>query len=222
MERKEFTAELECKADEKEGTIQGYASTFGGKPDSYNDIIAAGAFTNSIEKNGYGGNGIKMLWQHDSKMPAGIWTRMFENKTGLKIEGQLATKTQIGHDAYELIKLGAVNSMSIGFNIVDHEVNPKTNVRTIKKADLWEVSLVTFPANTNATITQVKALIEESKTERELEQSLNSFGLSREASKYIVNLCDFKKLGFGMNLENENTNKILNCLRDVNSKMKTK
>ena len=222
MERKEFAAELECKAGEEDGTIQGYASTFGGKPDSYNDIIAQGAFIESIEKNGYGGNGIKMLWQHNSSMPAGIWTNMFENKTGLKIKGQLAIKTTIGNDAYELMKLGAINSLSIGFNIVDSDVNPKNGIRTIKKADLWEVSLVTFPANTNATITQVKALIEESKTERELEQSLNSFGLSREASKYIVNLCDFKKLGFGMNLENENTNKILNCLRDVNSKMKTK
>ena len=57
---------------QENGIIKGYGSTFGGKPDSYGDIIAHGAFAESIVKKGRGGMGISMLYQHDSTKPLGV------------------------------------------------------------------------------------------------------------------------------------------------------
>ena len=49
--------------------------------------------------------------------------------------------------------------MSIGFMIPPGgwEYDDAKRARTIKEADLWEISLVTFPANPKARITRVKA-----------------------------------------------------------------
>ncbi|MCK5606772.1 HK97 family phage prohead protease, partial [Candidatus Pacearchaeota archaeon] len=66
--------EIDLKEDGDEaGVFTGYGSTFGGKPDSYGDIVVAGAFRNTLAKGGRNGNGVAMLWQHEMHNPIGIW-----------------------------------------------------------------------------------------------------------------------------------------------------
>jgi hypothetical protein len=161
-------------------------------------VVARGAFTESILKGGRNGNGIGMLWQHNATMPVGLWSSLIENDRGLKAEGQLEMELSMTKDIHVMLKRGLVKGLSIGFNIPGkdaYDIDPKTRVRTIKKAELWEISLVTFPANVRANITHIKALVEGAKTERQMEEALRDVGLSKSAAQYLVSLLDKSKLG---------------------------
>jgi hypothetical protein len=140
----------EFKADDESRTVEGWASTFGNK-DAGSDIILPGAFTASLKNRMP-----KMLWQHDTNELIGLWTVAQETDRGLYVKGTFAD-TPRGNEAYTLAKMGALDSMSIGYSTLDYEWDPKTNTRTLKELELWEVSLVTFPMNEQATITNVKA-----------------------------------------------------------------
>jgi HK97 family phage prohead protease len=167
---------------QEDGTFSGYGSTFGGEPDSYGDIIVKGAFKDSLAQGGYTGTGIKMLWSHKSDEPIGVWTSIYEDDKGLKVEGQLALGVQRADEVYKLMKLGAIDGMSIGYNIKSKEdVEYEKGIRFLKKINLWEVSPVVFPANISANITGVKS-IESAESIRELELSLRELGMSKKES----------------------------------------
>ncbi len=188
MEKDILTFPFELKeSDDATGVFTGYASTFGGKKDSKGDIVEKGAFAETVKNGGRNGNGIAMLWQHDSDKIPGVWKELEEDEKGLRAVGQLAMKTQLGNDAYELIKLGGIKGLSIGFSTKEHTIDEDKQIRYLKKVDLWEVSLVTFPANTRANIIGIKSL-EDARTPRQLEDALREVGLSSEAAKYIVKL----------------------------------
>ncbi len=128
--------------------IDGYASVFN-VIDSQNDLIERGAFENvSSEK-------VKLLWQHDIAKPIGIVKTIYEDSYGLKIEAEINNKILCGMEAIELIKQGAVDGLSIGFCAKEFDYNNQ-GIRIIKKIDLMEVSIVTFPANRSASITNFK------------------------------------------------------------------
>jgi HK97 family phage prohead protease len=211
---------------QENGIIKGYGSTFGGKPDSYGDIIAHGAFAESIVKKGRGGMGISMLYQHSADKPLGVWDTIYEDSKGLKMEGRLAMKTQLGMESYELMKLGALKGLSIGFDIprtkdgkVDpssYEIDSKKNTRLLKKINLWEVSPVTFAANTRASITGVKGL-KEAKTVRELERLLRDSGLSKSEAVYLASMC---KSGLRDSGADDQVSEILDTLNRTISEMK--
>lgn len=199
LEIKSFDIEIKAEDISDTGKIIGYASTFGGKPDSYGDIMEEGCFSETIMKNGRNGNGIAMLWQHDAKNPIGIWESLQQTGKGLKVVGQLALNIQQAKDILELVKIGAVKGLSIGFDFPRDkfrkiepdcvEYDEKTQIRKIKRVELWEISLVTFPANINANITQVKSIIENAQNERELENGLIKLGISISGSQYIISKC---------------------------------
>lgn len=177
---------LQIKAAGEDGTVEGYGSMFGVR-DAYDDVIAAGAFSASLAAHKAAGTMPAMLWQHSSNEPIGIWTEMVEDAKGLKIKGQLALATARGREAHELLKLGALNGLSIGFVSKQWSFDRETEVRTLTEIDLWEVSLVTFPANHAARVTNVKAsAIAELKTVRQLESALRDAGLSDSAAKAFV------------------------------------
>ena len=142
------------KADDDARTVEGWASTFG-NTDHGGDIIAPGAFADSIKLRKP-----KMLWQHDSRQVIGVWDAATETDQGLYVKGRVLD-TALGDDAYKLAKAGAIDSMSIGYAVKDAAYDRNTGVRTLKKLDLWEVSLVTFPMNERAQITTVKAAMED-------------------------------------------------------------
>ena len=83
-------------------------------------------------------------------------TKLYEDDYGLYIEAQLLLNINRAQEAYELLKAQIVTGLSIGFNIKDSHIDVKKNARIISKIDLHEISLVTFPANQNAQITDTK------------------------------------------------------------------
>ncbi len=194
---------FEVKADEitDKGIFSGYGSTFGGRPDSYGDIIVEGAFKETLAKNGRNGQGFAMLWQHRSEEPIGVWEEINENKTGLIVKGQLALEVQQGKETFILLKMRALKGLSIGWDLLRDEEGKayedsyerveknRRSVRYLKRIELWEISPVTFAANTSATVTTVKAVIEEAKNIRDFENSLREEGLSSSAAKYLAGLC---------------------------------
>jgi HK97 family phage prohead protease len=186
--KKDFKAiPFELKELKDTGQISGYANVFN-VLDLDMDIVQKGAFIDSLETHSTKGTRPKMLWQHDYKQPIGVWTELKEDDHGLYVEGQIAINTVLGKDAYELLKLGAVDSMSIGYVVNEGGATYKNGVRFITKADLWEVSVVTFPANEEAVIQNVKRQMENGETPLPavFEKILRDAGLSQTQAKAFM------------------------------------
>jgi HK97 family phage prohead protease len=152
MDRKTkyFTFKLNLTDDQ--GTIEGYGNTFG-NIDSYGDIVVPGAFDKTLKDRG---NKIKMLWQHDSTQVIGVWDSLSEDNKGLAVKGRINLNVQKGKEAYELLKMGALDGLSIGFIPLLTNFDKSTGINYIQEVKLFEVSLVTFPANEQSTITAIK------------------------------------------------------------------
>lgn len=218
-EQKDFPFELKEDGMTESGIFSGYASMFGGEPDSYGDVIMQGAYSETLEKGGRNGTGIAMLWQHDITKPIGVWKKIEENKKGLQVEGQLALSTQAGKEAYELMKMGAIKGLSIGYQVGKdgYDTDEKRKIRKLKTIELWEISPVTFPASVRAQITGVKESIINAKTERQLEDALRDAGLSKSVARYISSVM---KKDLSDNWKIYSVMHLLNDLRDVSHGLK--
>ena len=179
-EIKQLVFESEVKSNEQ-GVFTGDGSIFGNE-DQGNDIVQKGAFTKSLEERP--ASKVKMLFQHKTDEPIGVFTEIYEDQKGLFVKGQLAMGTQKGRETYELLKMGALDGMSIGFKADPTKQSYNENkrgVRTLKEVDLMEISLVTFPMNEQAMVQSVKG---NSKSIREWEKILrDAGGLSRTEAK---------------------------------------
>ena len=175
---------LQIKAAGDDGTVEGYGSVFGVR-DNYDDVIAKGAFVQSLKDHKAAGTMPAMLWQHDADKPIGVWTEMVEDEKGLRIKGQLAMETVKGKEAHALLKMGALNGLSIGFMSKEWSYDRETEVRTLTAIDLWEVSLVTFPANEKARVTNVKSA-DEMATPKDAEKALRDARFSKSDATAFV------------------------------------
>lgn len=184
MQTKTLDFGFELKAINEDGKFEGYGSVFGVK-DSYDDVVMPGAFTETLATKKAAGTMPALLWQHRSGEPIGVYTDMSEDSIGLKVAGQLALKTARGAEAYELLKMKAISGLSIGFVTREDSFDRVTGIRTLKRIDLWEVSLVTFPANDAARVQGVKS-IEVMESLRDAERYLRDSGMARaEAVAFI-------------------------------------
>ena len=203
------------------GFFKGYASTFGGEPDQGGDVIAKGCFTDTLKMNGRGGNGIAMLWSHDQKCPIGAWNLVREDEKGLYVEGIVEpTACPGGVPVHKVMKMGGIKGLSIGYNTVDSGdvMVGKTKARELKKVNLWEISLVTFPMNTRSTVTSVKHILE-ARNERELEDALREAGVGRDAAKYVVKLAKggLREAAQPSRGHSTQTHSILSALKGINA-----
>jgi uncharacterized protein len=153
-ERKHLDFSLQVKSLDREGRFSGYASVFN-MVDNQRDIMLRGAFANTVKKPL---SSIKFLWQHQQEEPIGVLTKLSEDEHGLYVEGMLLLNVQRANEAYTLLKAGAISGLSIGYSPLRYSIDPQTGVRLLAEVDLWEISIVTFPANSDATITKVKSI----------------------------------------------------------------
>ena len=175
---------LQIKEAGDDGSVEGYGSVFGVR-DNYDDVIAKGAFAATLAAHKSAGTMPAMLWQHDACEPIGIWSEMVEDDKGLRIKGQLALDTARGKEAHALLKMGALNGLSIGFVSKQWAYDRETDVRTLTEIDLWEVSLVTFPANEKARVTNVKSS-DDLATPKDAERLLRDAGFSKSDATAFV------------------------------------
>lgn len=136
------------------GRFSGYGAVFG-NVDAYRERILPGAFGATLSEAQQSGIMPAMLWQHSPTNPIGVWRTMREDARGLYVEGELAD-TQLAREAYALMKLGALSGLSIGFSVTSDRISKDDNVRELVELKLWEVSPVTFPANSAARVDAVK------------------------------------------------------------------
>ncbi len=136
--------------------FSGHASVFNTLIDAYvPTIIKPGAFSKTLKENA---KRIKVLWQHNADWPIGVPEVLKEDARGLFIDAVLSS-TPRAEEAAQLLRDGVITEMSIGFDPItsylDHSGSEP--VRHITELRLWEVSLVTFAANREATVTDVHA-----------------------------------------------------------------
>lgn len=187
MELKYLERPFEIKAVEDDGVFDGFGSVFG-NVDAYKEIVAPGAFTESLQAWKSSGRLPPVLWQHRSGEPIGPYLDMVETPVGLHVKGQLLVNdVQRAKEARALMKAKAVNGLSIGFVTREDSYDKVSGIRTLKKVDLWEVSVVTFPANPAAQISSVKSAIDAIETVRDAENFLRDVGRlsSTQAAAFI-------------------------------------
>lgn len=179
-----FPLDVKSLDADGEGTFTGYGSVFNVK-DSYADVVMPGAFTRTLQESASKGRLPAMLWQHDYTQPIGVWTEMSQDERGLRVKGQIATNTRAGRDAYELMKLKALDGLSIGYRTRKYVWDEASKVRQLTDLDLLEVSPVVFPANDASRIASVKD-DGGMPSVREWEDILRDAGLSRSQAKTVV------------------------------------
>lgn len=177
-ERKFTGVHLDTVAED--GEFSGHASLFGVK-DLAGDVVERGAFAGSLNRRGV--SGIRMLYQHDPNEVIGHWLDLREDHKGLYVRGRLANGVARAREVLALMRAGALDGLSIGFKTVKARKDASGGLRHIIEADLWEVSVVTFPMLPAARVAQVKQM----PTVREFEHWLRrDAGLSRSAARGII------------------------------------
>lgn len=180
-------------ANPDNGTFSGYGAVFG-NVDSYGDVIAPGAFATSLAATKAVGRSLSMYMQHGAALggdprPVGVWTNVAEDSKGLFVEGKLVgLDTEAGKYNYALMKEGAMTGLSIGYRTIkaDYGKTAADPKRTIKVANVHEVSVVDNPANALARVDSLKSA-EDIKTIREFEDFLRDVGgFSHTAAKAIA------------------------------------
>ena len=150
-------------ADDENGTISGYFSTYDRIPDSYGDVIEKGAFTDTIKARKDSGHPFPLCWNHDLNQIIG-----FVNAEDINDDehGPLMTahffNSALAQEKRELVKAGVVYQFSFAYDIVGMERPTKDEERTgiyqiLTKLDLFEISVVPIPANPRAEVTEIKS-----------------------------------------------------------------
>lgn len=98
---------------------------------------------------------IIILWQHSLEFPIGKTISIFKDDNGLFIKGKILTDITKGFETYRLIKEGVVNGLSIGFTPISSYYN-HDNIKVFSEINICEISIVCFPANKDALITDIK------------------------------------------------------------------
>ena len=141
---------FETREDENKLFISGYFAVF-----NSNYEIWDGA-TESIDSHAFDktlSNDIRCLIDHETRLVLGrTKSRTLQLKVdsrGLWGEVEINRNDQDAMNLYERVKRGDVDQCSFGFEIVSEEFEERENGNchwTIKQVNLFEVSVVTFPA----------------------------------------------------------------------------
>ena len=164
MEHKYKDFALRKSADDTEkdsGTISGYFSTYDRIPDSYGDVIAPGAFTDTIKAREESGHPFPLCWNHDLDQIIGKVDSIEDTEKGPLMTASFFD-TPLAQEKREIVKSGVVYQFSFAYDVqgwerptAEEEKAGIMNVLT--KLDLFEVSIVPIPANQNAVMTEIKA-----------------------------------------------------------------
>ena len=188
LTKQRLDAPLKIKSVSESGEFSGYGSVFGVK-DSYSDIVVPGAFDASLKRWQEKNQMPAMLWQHRMDEPIGVYTKMEEDDEGLYVEGRLLIDVDpLAKRAHGHMKAGSLSGLSIGYSLKEYDYDKEKGAWMLKEIDLWEVSLVTFPANDEARISDVKTALSKGEdiSPKHLERVLRDVGLSRSQAKAFM------------------------------------
>lgn len=142
METREFEIRL---ADEHTRTVEGIAVPYG-------QTITVGGIQERFSKGAIDGTkGVLLFWRHEE--PIGLVTQGKETDDGYVIQARIS-ETSRGEEAYTLLRDGVITKMSVGFVPVTDTVEDGVVIR--ERVHLKEVSLVPFPAYSQASVLSVR------------------------------------------------------------------
>lgn len=180
-------AKLEIKATgDGAFTFEGYGSVWG-RVDSYGDTIEKGAFAEAIKTRRP-----IMLFGHDMNKVPGKYLDASEDSHGLLLKGELTPGHSVAKDLEASLRHQSISGMSIGgyTKAADWiEEDGKIIGRRIKEFDLYEVSLVALPAETEARVLSetMKSALAECQTIRQVEAYMREqLGYSRSGAELLV------------------------------------
>lgn len=186
MKTKDFS--FEVKAAGEDGIIEGYASVFGVR-DSHNEVVLPGAFADSLAAHKRQGTKPLMLWQHNPDEPIGVWSEISDDGKGLWVKGQLLKGVRRADEALIMLKASAIQGLSIGYREVDVTPADKGDPRKLIKLDLFETSIVSFPANRQSRVETVKQILMDGNLPPmpDFEKFLREAGFSKTQAAAIAN-----------------------------------
>lgn len=201
MKFKEFA--IKAKEDSGNGGFEGYAATFDRVPDSYGDVIAKGAFTNTLKAWAESGRPIPVLYGHNMDDPDfNIGTaECVEDEKGLHVSAKF-DGSEKAQRTRELLKEKRLSKMSFAYNILDEapvELESGIKANELRELELFEVSVVLVPANSFAEIGETKARKDEeepavegeepkAETEIDLTQLMDALNVAKNAIEHVNEL----------------------------------
>jgi HK97 family phage prohead protease len=144
---------LELKAfDDTTRSFSGIATTV--NVDRYGDIVESEGAIYTLP--------LPLLWQHDAEQPVGQVTEATVSKNHIKVKGFIANVEEPGtlkdrlDEAYQSLKSQLVRFLSIGFSPKEWNWIDDTYGMHFMIWEWLELSMVTIPANADASITSIK------------------------------------------------------------------
>lgn len=152
--------EIKSTSERKEkgvpiGIVTGYLATW--DVDRGKDRFEKGAFQESLADHKNRNRMLRMKGYHSTIIGGFPIDTVYEDEKGLYVEGNINLETQLGREVYALAKQGVLTDFSIGYSVQESEF--ENGVRVIKKATVWEGSVVDEPMNPHANINEVKHFV---------------------------------------------------------------
>lgn len=186
---------IKSELAEDGGIVKGYASTFDRDPDAYGDVVAPGAFADSLARwksLNEQGKYIPLLWGHDTEDPKSNIGRVIEaveDERGLLITAEFDENNEKAQYVRKLVKEGRVYQFSFAFEVKDYgtvELENGVKANELRELELFEVSLVQIPANQHATVEEIKSFVDEARaniTDNETEQKAGRRNSAKDADE---------------------------------------
>lgn len=194
IEERLLAKPFQVKTTDDAGSFEGHGAVFDElHPTSswalsaeWKDRILPGAFKRTLSEHKKAGTTPVMLYMHERGNVVGAWRELEEAKDGLFGRGQVAqsARTWGGTEIRELMKMGALNGLSIGFRVRKQTLDQEKKVRDIHDVELSEISIVDIPGNHRARVTDVKS--RGGMSPEFLERVLRDAGLSRKEAKAVL------------------------------------
>ena len=180
-----LTKSFEMKANEN-GVIEGYFSTYDKTPDSYGDIIEPGAFTETFKRRKESGHPFPLCFNHDFSAIIGAVDSVEDTEKGPFISAHFLD-TQLAQDVRKRLLSGAIYQFSFAYDVLERRMPSKEEKdagveNVLTELEVFEISVVTVPANQNAVATEVKSAEPETKQGRRNRKS------DEDTIKEIINL----------------------------------
>lgn len=160
MQTRIATSQFKTREDGEDLYIEGYFSVFNSNYELWQgatESIAQGAFSEAL------GDDIRALVDHETRLVLGRnkagTLELREDSHGLWGKVRINPNDSDAMNLYERVKRGDVDQCSFGFDILDEETEFRENGEvhwTIKKVKLYEVSVCTFPAYTETSVSARK------------------------------------------------------------------
>lgn len=194
-------ARVSFKAGPDDGLAEGefvvYPSTFTRTPDAYGDVIAKGAFADTIKEWAESGNVLPGLFGHrldDPDYYVASAIEMTEDDHGWRVKGVFDLDSPKGPQVYRLVKGKRLNQLSFAFDILEEgavELEDGTKANELRKLRVHEFSFVPIGANQDTSVVAVKsaadALAEGFKAGRVLAQKhIDSLRSAQEAIGTVI------------------------------------